>query len=134
MGSLNMVILQGNLGRDPEVKKLESGDSVATFSLATNEYWTDKEGKKQERTEWHRIVAWRRLAEIVGQFCKKGKSVTVVGRLRTRSWEDEGIKRYVTEIEATNVQLGNGGGDRPENQPGYVPPGEAVEPPDDIPF
>ncbi|MGW8181587.1 MAG: single-stranded DNA-binding protein, partial [bacterium] len=100
MGSLNQVTLLGNLGKDPEVRKTPSGDSVATFTIATNEYWTKDDGTKGERTEWHRIVAWRRLAEIVGQYCKKGRSVLIVGRLRSRSWEDsEGVKRYITEIE-----------------------------------
>lgn len=104
--SLNKVQLIGNLGKDPEVRYTASGMAVATFSIATNESWKDKEGQPQERTEWHNIVAWQRLAEICGEYLKKGKKVYIEGRLQTRSYEDkEGIKRYTTEIVAQDLIL-----------------------------
>lgn len=97
---INKVILIGNIGSDPEVKYTPSGAPVANFSLATSESWTDKaSGQKQERTEWHRLVLWRKLAEIAGQYLKKGSKIYVEGKLQTRSWDDQsGQKRYMTEI------------------------------------
>ena len=96
-GGVNKVILIGNLGSDPEVKYTPTGVAVANVSLATNETWNDKSGERQERTEWHRLVIWRKLAEIVGQYLKKGSKVYVEGRLETRSWDDQGgQKRYTT--------------------------------------
>ncbi len=108
---VNKVILIGNLGGDPELRQTPSGTSVATFTLATNETWTDKDGQKQERTEWHRIVAWARLAEICGQYLRKGRQVYIEGRLTTRSWEDkQGNQRKTTEIIAQNMQMLGGRG------------------------
>lgn len=106
MASVNKVILIGNLGRDPEVRYTPSGTAVANFTLATTENWTNKDGEKQSHTEWHRIVAWRRLGEICGEYLSKGKQVYIEGRIRTNEWEDqEGNKRRTTEIEALNMQM-----------------------------
>ncbi len=122
---VNKVILVGNLGRDPEVKYTQSGTAVANFSLATTRRWNDKDGQRQEKTEWHRIVAWRRLAEIVGQYMGKGKQVYIEGRLETRQWEDrDGNTRYTTEVVADNIQMlgrasdGGGGGGQSYGGPG----------------
>lgn len=110
---LNKVLLIGRLGKDPEVRYTTNGGSVATFSIATNENWTDKNGQKQERTEWHRIVVWGKLGEICGQYLSKGREAFVEGRLQTREWTDkEGHKRYTTEIVATNVQFLGGSGEK----------------------
>ncbi len=103
---VNKVILIGNLGGDPELRSTPGGTSVASFTLATNESWTDKDGTKQDRTEWHRIVVWRRLAEICGQYLRKGSQVYIEGRLQTRSWEDkQGNQRKTTEIVARDMQM-----------------------------
>ena len=103
--SLNKVILIGNLGKDPEVSYTPSGIAVAKFSLATGERWKDAEGNFQEKTEWHNIVAWRKLAEICGQYLKKGSKAYIEGKLQTRSWDDKntGVKKYMTEIVADNL-------------------------------
>lgn len=103
--SLNKVMLIGHLGKDPEVSYTASGVAVGKFSIATNESWKDQDGNLQERTEWHNIVAWRKLAEICGQYLKKGSKVYLEGRLQTRSWDDKntGVKRYTTEIVADNL-------------------------------
>jgi single-strand DNA-binding protein len=104
--SVNKVILVGRLGKDPEVKYTQAGVPVARFTLATDESWKDQSGEKQQRTEWHNIVAWRKLAEICGQYLNKGKLIYLEGRLQTRSWEDkEGNKRYTTEIQADNMVM-----------------------------
>ena len=107
MKSLNKVTLIGNLGQDPEVKYMQSGDAVASFSLATSESWKDKtSGEQVEKTEWHRCVAWRKLGEIVGQYAKKGQKLYVDGRLTTRKWTDKGgQERYTTEIQVNDVIL-----------------------------
>ena len=107
MSGINKVILVGRLGRDPEVKYTPSGVAVANFSIATSEEWKDKNtGEKQERTEWHRIVAWRRLGEICGEYLHKGKEIYIEGKLQTRSWDDrDGNKRYTTEIVANIMQM-----------------------------
>jgi single-strand DNA-binding protein len=106
-GSVNKVILIGRLGKDPEIKSIPSGQTVAKFTIATDERFTDRNGEKQERTEWHNIVAWAKLAEICGQFLRKGKLVYIEGRIRTDSWEDKETKqkRYRTEIIAENMQM-----------------------------
>jgi single-strand DNA-binding protein len=117
--SVNKVILVGNLGKDPEVKFTPSGVPVAKFSLATNERFKDKAGEWQDRTEWHNIVAWQRLAEIVGEYVKKGSKIYIEGRLQTSSWEDKqsGEKKYRTEVVASDLVLlggrgeGSGGGE-----------------------
>ena len=116
MGSVNKVILVGNLGKDAEVRVTPGGQSVASFSIATTENWTSKEGEKKEQTEWHRIVFFDKLAEIAGEYLKKGRSVYVEGRLQTRKWTDkDGVEKYTTEIVATEMQMlgsreGMGGG------------------------
>ncbi len=104
---VNKVILLGNVGGDPELRYTPSGAGVANFSIATNESWTDKNsGERQERTEWHRIVAWGRLAEICNQYLRKGSKVYIEGRLQTRSWEgQDGQRRYTTEIVANEMQM-----------------------------
>ena len=104
MASVNKVILVGNVGRDPEIRYTQGGDPIANFSIATNEAWTDKSGQKQERTEWHRIVVWGKLAELCGEYLAKGRQCFVEGRLQTREWTDkEGKKNYTTEVVAQNV-------------------------------
>lgn len=104
---VNKVILLGNVGGDPELRYTPSGAGVANFSIATNESWTDKNsGERQERTEWHRIAAWGRLAEICNQYLRKGSKVYIEGRLQTRSWEgQDGQRRYATEIVASEMQM-----------------------------
>ena len=110
---VNKVILVGNLGKDPEVKYTPSGTAVARFSLATSEKFKDKSGQLQERTEWHNIVAWQRLAEIAGEYLKKGASVFIEGKLQTSSWDDKetGQKRYKTEIIANEMVMLGGRGE-----------------------
>ena len=106
MASVNKVILIGNLGKDPEIRTTPQGTSLARFSLATTTTWKDASGAKQERTEWHDIVAWEKLAQICGEYLHKGKMVYVEGSLQTRSWEDQnGQKRYKTEVKASNVVM-----------------------------
>lgn len=108
--SVNKVILVGNLGKDPEIKYTPTGTPVAKFTLATNENYKDKSGQWQERTEWHNIVAWERLAEVVGEYTKKGSKLYVEGRIQTSSWDDKetGQKKYRTEIIANNLVLLSG--------------------------
>ncbi len=138
MASVNKVILVGNLGADPELRYAPSGTAVANFSLATTDQWTNKEGAKEEKTEWHRIVAFGRLGEICGEYLHKGKQVYIEGKLQTRSWEDrEGLKRYTTEIIASTMQMlgpkerdGNTSG-RSESPPIEEP---LSIPDDEIPF
>ena len=155
--SVNKVILIGNLGKDPEIKYTSSGTQVAKFSIATNEGYKDKSGQWQERTEWHNIVAWQRLAEIVGEYVKKGSKIYVEGRLQTSSWDDKetGQKKYKTEIVANDlVLLGGrgegapegggggysrgaaaGGGNFDQSQPQHEEPAHATQIQDeDIPF
>ncbi len=140
--SLNKAMLIGNLGRDPELRYTPSGVAVATFTLATNESWKDQDGNTQERTEWHNIVAWRKLAEICGEYLKKGKKVFVEGRIQTRSYDDKntGAKRYITEIVVDNMIMldgrggaGNGGGSisSAPAEPGEAGSGKVD---DDLPF
>jgi single-strand DNA-binding protein len=106
MASVNKVILVGNLGKDPEVRFMPNGEAVCNFSIATTDSWKDKSGAKQERTEWHNIVMYRKLAEIAGEYLKKGRPVYVEGRLQTRKWQTkEGQDRYTTEIIADQMQM-----------------------------
>jgi len=106
MASLNKVMLIGNLGKDPEIRYTPDGSPVANFSLATSEFWTDKNGTRQQRTEWHNIVAWNRLAELSKRYLAKGRPVYVEGRIRTREWDDkDGNKRRTTEIIASQMVL-----------------------------
>jgi single-strand DNA-binding protein len=142
MAGVNKVILIGNLGRDPELRYTQGGQAVANFTLATTERFPTREGERQERTEWHRIVAWGRTAELCAQYLSKGRSVYVEGRLQTREWEDrDGQKRRTTEIVAQSVQfLGGreGGAGATRASAPDAPPAEeegaAAPPPDDIPF
>ncbi|MCB2227418.1 MAG: single-stranded DNA-binding protein [Desulfarculaceae bacterium] len=108
---INKVILIGNLGADPELKYTATGTPVCTFRLATSESFKDREGNQQERTEWHRIVAWAKLGEIAAQYLSKGRQVYIEGSIRTRSWEDQsGERKYMTEIVARDIQFLGGGG------------------------
>jgi single-strand DNA-binding protein len=117
MASVNKVILIGNLGRDPEIRYMPSGDPMANISLATTENWKDKSGEKQEKTEWHRVVMFGKVAEIAGEYLKKGSQAYFEGRVQTRKWTDkEGQDRYTTEIVADRMQMlgsRSGGSARP---------------------
>lgn len=108
---LNKVMLIGHLGNDPEVRVLSNGTTVANFSIATNEYYRDQNGEQKERTEWHRVVVYGKLAEVCRQYLKKGKQVYVEGRLQTRTWEKEGKKNYITEIICSEMQMLGSRGD-----------------------
>ncbi len=139
-------MLIGNLGKDPELRYTTSGVAVATFSLATSESWKDQDGNAQEKTEWHNIVAWRKLAEICGEWLKKGKKVYIEGRIQTRNYDDKntGQKRYITEIVADNLIMLDGGGARnsapsESSGPGYQQagsdaPAAAAAQEEDLPF
>lgn len=106
MASVNRVILIGNLGKDPETRFMPNGDAVANITLATTEIWKDKNGEKQEKTEWHRITFYRKLAEIAGQYLRKGSQAYVEGRIETKQWTDKnGVERYTTEIVATEMKM-----------------------------
>jgi len=137
--SVNKAILIGRLGRDPEVRYTNQGSQVTTFSIATDEAWTDRNGERQKRTEWHRVVTWGKLAEICGQYLKKGSQVFIEGKLQTREWEDrEGNKRYTTEVVAREMKMldSKGTADRSMEEP--PPPDEPLDSAggedDDIPF
>ena len=153
MAGVNLVIILGNLGNDPEVRYMPNGEPVANISIATSETWNDKNtGEKREKTEWHRVTAYRRAAEIIGQYTRKGSKLYVEGKLQTRKWTDNnGVDRYTTEIIADSVQLldsrgdGNRGHDdhssrggqghqqpQQNNAPQYNPP--AQDDFDDVPF
>lgn len=117
MSGINKVIIVGRLGNDPELKTLAGGQAVARLSIATSEAWMGKDGQKQERTEWHRVTVWGKLAEICGKHLSKGRQVYVEGKLQTRQWEDpQGQKRYSTEITANTVQFLGGGNERSMGQ------------------
>ena len=138
---LNKAILIGNLGRDPEMRYTPSGVAVANFNIATSETWTNKEGQKETRTEWHRIVAFGKLGEICGEYLAKGRQVYIEGRIQTRDWEDkEGVKRYTTEIVANQmIMLGSRDTVVTSDSYGGPPPAEPDTslpdtPDDDIPF
>ena len=129
---VNKVLLLGHLGQDPETKHTQGGTTLCTFSLATNESYKDKNGDWQDRTEWHRIVAWGKTAEICGKYLAKGSQVFIEGSLKTRTWEDDsGQKRYMTEVHVRNVQFLGSKGDKGGQGGGYdgPPPSD-----DDIPF
>jgi len=136
--SLNKVILLGNLGKDPELSYTASGVAVAKFSIATNEKWKDQEGNVQEKVEWHNIIAWRKLAEICGQYLKKGSKVYLEGKLQTRSWDDKntGVKRYTTEIIADDLIMldSKGGGEVGTNDIKQNVEEPQVSDKDDLPF
>ncbi|MEA2014855.1 MAG: single-stranded DNA-binding protein [Thermodesulfobacteriota bacterium] len=140
---VNKVILIGRLGGDPEVRYTQDGNMVTNFNMATDERWKDKNGEKIQKTEWHRIVTFRKLAEICGNYLAKGRLVYIEGRLQTRSWDDrDGNKRYTTEIVASNMQMLERKDSRPEGnyQSGEqgsgisAPDGGAAMPDDDVPF
>ena len=125
-GCVNKVVLIGNLGADPEVRFTPSGVQVVSATLATSESWNDKNGERQERTEWHRLVLWRKLAEIADQFLKKGSKIYVEGKLQTRSWDDQkGQKRYVTEVVVNNIEMLDGASSTSSAEVGDA--GEKVE-------
>jgi single-strand DNA-binding protein len=107
--SINKVILVGRLGQDPELKVVGNSQTVARLAVATSESWMDKQGQKQQRTEWHRVVVWGKLAELCGKYLAKGREVYIEGKVQTRSWEDAGQKKYATEIVASTVQFLGGG-------------------------
>ena len=146
MASLNKVMLIGYLGDDPEIRYTPSGSAVANFRMATTEQWTSKEGEREERTEWHRIVAWRKLGETCGEYLHKGSLVYIEGNLQTRSWEDrDGNKRWTTEIIAYRMQMldrKEGPGEvvpveepfPAEEQVEATPTADPEAPEDDIPF
>ena len=147
MRGVNKVILIGNLGRDPEIRYVRDGTPVANLRIATTETWNDQNGQRQERTEWHRIVAWGKLAEIAKEYLSKGRQIYVEGRLQTRSWDDrEGKKRYTTEVRADQmIMLGTRGSGKdfpappdaepPSEQPPEQPPDQPFEATDeDVPF
>jgi single-strand DNA-binding protein len=131
---INRVILVGNLGADPEMRYTANGTAVCRFNVATTETYTDKDGNRQDRTEWHRVVAWRKLGEICGQYLSKGQMVYIEGKIRSSTWEQEGAKRYSYEIWADNMKmLGPRRGAEREPEPPFPPP-EGGAPEDDIPF
>ena len=143
MASVNKVILIGNLGQDPEMKYMPNGNAVANFSIATTESWKTQSGEAKEKTEWHKIVAFRKLAEICGQYLKKGKSVYIEGKIQTRTWDDkDGIKRYTTEVIAdqmTMLSRSNDSDSGSDSGSAYVPPSGSGKPnaqleEDDLPF
>ena len=146
MASLNKVMLIGNLGKDPEVRYTTSGTAVASFSIATSERFKGKSGEWEDRTEWHNITLWGRLAEIAGEYLAKGKTVYIEGRLQTRKWQDrDGRDRYTTEIVGEKMQMLSGRGDaggggsrtKPADDQSYGAPSyeePAFNPDDDIPF
>ena len=151
MSGVNKVILIGRLGRDPELRTFENGGKKASFSIATSEFYKDRDGNRIEQTEWHNIVCWRNLAEVAEKYLLKGKLIYLEGKLRTRTWEDNGIKKHTTEIEATTLTMlstkSEEGGTLPpesriENQQQNSPPPPAGEPEpeepgeldDDLPF
>lgn len=142
MASLNKVMLIGNLGKDPEVRYTASGQAVAGFSVATSEKFKGKSGEWEERTEWHNITLWGKLAEIAGEYLSKGKTVYIEGRLQTRKWQDKsGNDRYTTEIVGDKMQMLSPKGERRGGDAGFEPAagggGNHEEPPfqdDDIPF
>ncbi len=144
MGSVNKVILVGNLGRDAELKYTPGGVAVSTLNLATTEVWNGKDGKRQEKTEWSRVVLWGKPAESLTEYLVKGKQIYVEGRLQTRQWDDkDGTKRYTTEIRADKIVLLGSGARRDNSRDGHVrdeevgsasDPAIQSQPDDDIPF
>ena len=122
-GSLNKVILIGNLGANPESREMPDGTKLTKFSIATTERYTNKEGEKISNTEWHNIVLWRGLAEVAEKYLHKGDSVCIEGKLKTRSWEDDnGVKKYATDIQADNMTMLGSRRDSEASQSGYIPP------------
>jgi single-strand DNA-binding protein len=138
-GMINKAILVGRLGADPEVRYTPDGAMVTNFRMATDEQWKDKNGEKVQKTEWHKIVTFGKLAEICGKYLVKGKLVFVEGRIQTRAWDDkEGVKRYTTEIVASNMQMldskGQRGAEGSQESPPLSHPADGPLPDDDVPF
>lgn len=132
---VNKVILIGRLGKDPDVRYTPDGTMVTNFNLATDEQWKDKNGEKVQKTEWHRIVTWGKLAEICGNYLVKGKLVFIEGRIQTRSWEDkEGVKRFTTEIIASNMQMLDSKGQNKGEDASFDAASTNNAPLDDVPF
>ncbi len=132
---MNKSMLIGNLGNDPEIRYTQKGTAVATFSIATTEKWKDAEGVQQEHTDWHRIVAWRGLAEICGDHLKKGSKVYIEGKMQTRKWEENGITRYTTEIIAKSMEMLGGNNFDKEADSSSAPKGDNPPSPDmEVPF
>jgi single-strand DNA-binding protein len=142
MAGKNLVILVGRLGKDPETRYLQDGKAVTNFSIATSDEWKDKQtGEKKEKTEWHNIVTWGKLAEICGEYLQKGRQVYLEGKLQTRKWEKDGIDRYSTEVVASEVQFLGTSNQEPRKDPepasqqqNYQQPANQVPDDDDIPF
>lgn len=142
ISSLNKVILIGRLGGDPELKYTPNGTAQAKLNLATSERWKDNDGNNQEKTEWHRIITWRRQAEFAGEWLKKGQLVCVEGKLQTRSWEQDGQKKYMTEVVADNITMlgskGDAGGKSSDSAPtagnSADEPKDIEDEEDDLPF
>ena len=132
MAALNKVQIIGNLGRDPEVRDTPSGQKVANFSIATTERYNDQQGNRQEKTEWHNLVAWGKPAEVIGQYAKKGTAMYIEGSLSTKSWDQEGQKKYKTEIVVRNFQFLGGGQTKSDSAP--VQEFGAPDDGDDLPF
>ena len=128
MSGVNKVILVGRLGKDPEVRHLENGATVANFSIATSETYKDRQtGERREQTEWHNVVLWRGLAEVAEKYVKKGDMIYVEGKLRTRSWEKDGVTRYTTEVVGDNMTMLGGGGGASQQQSGGYTQSEPVQ-------
>ena len=122
-GSLNKVILIGNLGADPEIREMPDGTKMAKFSIATSERYTNKAGEKVSNTDWHNIVLWRGIAEVAEKYLRKGDSVCIEGKLKTRSWEDEsGNKKYATDVQGDNMTMLGSRKDSEDSNTGYTPP------------
>ncbi|MBI5233428.1 MAG: single-stranded DNA-binding protein [Deltaproteobacteria bacterium] len=138
MAGVNKVILVGNLGSDPEIRYAPTGVAIANFRIATTETFTNKDGQKQSKTEWHRVVVFRKLAEICGEYLSKGKQVYIEGKIQTRQWQDrDGNKRYTTEIVANTMQMLGPASDKQKDMPSA--PAAVDEPPpidetEDVPF
>ncbi|MDD3815898.1 MAG: single-stranded DNA-binding protein [Desulfocapsaceae bacterium] len=132
---MNKAMVIGNLGNDPEIRYSQKGTAVATFSIATTEKWKDAEGVQQEHTDWHRIVAWRGLAEICGDHLKKGSKIYIEGKMQIRKWEENGITRYTTEIIAKNMEMLGGNNFDKETDSSSAPHGNNPPLPEkDVPF
>lgn len=138
MASLNKVLLIGGLGKDPEIRFMPNGEAVCNFSIATTENWKDKQGAKQQKTEWHNVVCYRKLAEIAGEYLKKGSQIYLEGKLQTRKWEKDGVTRYSTEIIMDTMQMLGGkpesGTQRDSEQTGGTGGGDFNDFDGDIPF
>lgn len=140
MAGVNKAILVGNLGKDPEVKTFDNGRKVAKFSLATSETYTDRSGNRQEKTEWHNVVFWGNVADVIEKYLKKGSQVYVEGKLATRSYEQEGVKKFITEIEGSTMTMlgkstgGSGATESKNTSTDSLDSGMVADTTDDLPF